>query len=218
MLLFFFSFFCGMAHQVLYSQTNSDSDETVTNLFYSPSGKWMKTTNKDCMVWDSFPREKESVTWSGDTTNGKAFGFGKLQWFTDGTPTSSYEGQLKDGMSDGHGIDALKDGKSFEGDWEKGSLVSKTMIYRDGNDHSYKGEQVGGFKDGQGEEMMPGGKYIGHFKHNRFDGKGEMILANGDKITGEWADSKLVGIGTYTSKDGQTIKVKMTEKGIVNAE
>ena len=39
------------------------------------------------------------------------------------------------------------------------------------------------------------------------------------KIAGEWADSKLVGVGIYTSKDSQTIKrVKMTEKGIVNAE
>ncbi len=204
--------------QYLYSQTNFVSDETVTNLFYSPSGKWEKTSNKDCSVWNSFPREGESVTWSGDATNGKAFGPGKLQWFANGVPTSSYEGEMKNGYYDGRGTNVFKSGSSFEGEWERGSLVSKTMIYKDGNDHCYKGEQKGGFKEGRGEETMPGGKYVGHFKHNRFDGKGEIQLVNGDKISGDWTDSKLVGVGSYIKKDGEVVKVKMTEKGIVNAE
>ena len=208
-----------MAHQTLFSQTNSASIETNTNLFYSPSGKWIKVSNKDCMVWNSFPREGESATWSGEVANERAFGSGKLQWFRNGIPAASYEGGMKNGLADGHGITrGSTNAPSFEGDWEKGCLVSKTMIYRDGNDRSYKGEQKGGYKDGQGEEMMPSGKYIGHFKHNRFDGKGEMILTSGDKITGEWAESKLIGVGIYTTKDGQVIKVKETEKGIINAE
>ena len=62
--------------------------------------------------------------------------------------------------------------------------------------------------------MMVGGMYVGHFKRDKFDGNGEMTLSNGNKISGEWADSKLIGAGVLTTSAGQSIKVKMTDKGI----
>ena len=62
--------------------------------------------------------------------------------------------------------------------------------------------------------MKGGAKYVGEFKNDRFEGKGELILRNGDRITGVWHDSKLKGIGTYQRKDGASFKVKQSETGI----
>jgi hypothetical protein len=199
----------------MMSQPNAlpAADQVVTNKFYSESGKWMRASNTNCLIWDSFPRDGESVTWSGNIVDGKADGIGVVQWFTNGTPTTSYEGEMKNGLSNGHGM-AKSAGGTFEGDFKNGSLVSKTMTIHYPTGGWYKGEQQGGFKDGQGEEMMHGGKYIGRFKHDFFDGLGELLLPNGDKITGDWQNSKLVGAGTCINNKGESFKVKMTEKGI----
>ena len=184
-------------------------------MFYSTSGKWIKASNTNCVIWSSFPKDGESVSWSGSVVDGKGHGKGVVQWFTNHVPTTKYEGELKAGLSDGHGS-AIGNGMSFEGDWLKGQLLSKavTITYSDGN--WYKGEFRDGLKDGFGEEMIQGGqKYVGQFKNDRFNGRGELTLQSGDKLAGDWKDSKLDGIGTYTTKTGNSFKVKMTNTGII---
>jgi hypothetical protein len=194
-------------------QANPALDEDVTNMFYATSGRWTMTSNTNGMVWNSFPRDGESCTWSGGVVDGKAEGEGVVQWFTNGIPTTTYEGEMKRGLANGHGI-VKGPGHTMEGDFESGSLASKTMTEHYPNGGWYEGEQKGGFKDGQGEETMVGGKYIGHFKHGLFDGHGVLLLPSGDTITGDWKDSKLAGVGTYTQTNGESFKVKMTDKGI----
>jgi hypothetical protein len=204
----------GASPMILHSQTNPVSELIATNKFYSTSGKWIKASNTNCLVWDSFPRDGESVTWSGSVMDGKPDGKGVVQWFTNGTPSTMYEGEMKNGLADGHGI-AESHGYTTEGDFENGRLVSKNIIIHYSTGGWYKGENRDGFKEGQGEEMMDGGiKYIGHFKQDRFDGQGTMTWPNGDKITGNWKGSKLAGVGTYTPSSGQSFQVKMTDKGI----
>jgi len=198
----------------LPAQPGPPGAPAVTNKFYSSSGKWVQVSNKNCMIWGSWPRGGESVNWSGGVADGKAYGEGILQWFTNGIPTSSYEGEVKDGLADGHGI-AKGSGEEYEGEWKRGSLVSTngTIKYADGN--WYRGDIKDGFKTGHGEELMKGGvRYVGQFKNDRFNGKGEMFLPNGDRMAGEWRDSKLVGVGTYHKKSGDSFKVKQTESGI----
>jgi hypothetical protein len=190
------------------------SGQPVENKFYSPAGKWVKTSNTNCLVWSSFPREGESVTWSGGVNNGKAFGHGTLQWSTNNISTTAYEGELKDGRADGHGI-AKSIAETYEGEWKEGRLVSTNITIKYGNGNWYKGEVRGGFKTGKGEELMAGGyRYVGQFKNDRFEGAGDMILPNGDKVSGSWTNSQLDGIGTYTAKDGRNFKVHSTTRGI----
>ena len=198
----------------LVAQPSTDPGAAVTNKFYSASGKWMEASNTNCVIWSSFPREAESVTWSGGVLDGKAHGKGTVQWFTNGVQTTSYVGEMKAGLADGHGI-AKGSLEEYEGEWSRGSLTSTngTIKYTDGN--WYKGEFKNGFKTGRGEELMKGGtRYIGEFENDRFHGKGELVLPNGDKISGEWRDSKLQGTGTYQIKSGGTFKVRQTEAGI----
>jgi hypothetical protein len=187
----------------------------VTNLFYSSSGKWVRVSNTNCVIWSSWPREGESVTWSGGIVDGKAHGKGTVQWFTNGVATTSYMGEIKGGLADGHGI-AKGPLAEFEGEWSRGNFVSTngTITYPNGN--WYKGEIKNGFKTGQGEETLKGGqRYVGQFKDGLFHGKGELILPNGDRLIGEWRNSKLEGIGTYQIKSGGSFKVRQTEAGIM---
>jgi hypothetical protein len=146
--------------------------------------------------------------------DGKAQGSGVVQWFAKGMPTTSYEGEMRQGLSEGHGVARENECKT-EGEFKHGCLISKTITIHYAEGCWYKGEHKDGFKEGKGEEMMKGGvRYVGDFKQDRFEGAGEMIWPTGDKISGEWRNSKLVGIGTYFQSKGGAFKVKMTEKGI----
>jgi hypothetical protein len=199
---------------ILRAQTNSLPEQLVTNKFYASSGKWVTAANTNCLIWDSFPQQGELVTWSGRVVDGKANGHGVVQWFTNGIPTTRYEGEVKAGLANGHGI-ATSAGNIFEGDFKDGSPSSIALRIHYANGGWYKGENKGGFKEGEGEEMMPGGiRYVGHFKRDRFDGAGVMIWPSGDKITGDWRDSQLNGVGTYVQSNGVSFKVKMTPNGI----
>jgi hypothetical protein len=188
--------------------------QLIVDKFNSSAGEWVKTANTNCLVWNSFPRKGESVTWSGAVKDGKAFGHGTLKWFTNNVPTREYEGELKDGLADGHGV-TRSVAETYEGEWKEGRLISTniTIKYADGN--WYKGGVQGGFKTGMGEEQMVGGyRYVGHFKNDRFEGVGRLILPNGDTISGSWTNSQLDGVGTCKTKTGTTFKVRNTAHGI----
>jgi hypothetical protein len=194
----------------LLAQPAPATAPAVTNKFYSSSGQWVQVSNTNCVIWSSWPRKGESVTWTGRVVDGKAHGEGTVQWFTNGIPTTAYKGELKGGVADGHGI-ARGRGEEYEGQWKAGSLVATngTIKYAGGN--WYRGEIKDGFKMGRGEEMMKGGvKYVGEFKYDRFDGEGQLLLPNGDRIRGEWRDSKLQGVGTYHTKGGDSFRVRQT--------
>ncbi len=199
---------------MLHSQTNSLENQTPTNKFFSESGIWVKAYNTNCLIWNSFPRDGESVSWSGRVVDGHAQGSGVLQWFTNGVPTSRYEGEMKEGRMDGHGITS-NHVVSTEGDFKRGLLVPGIVKIHYASGGSYEGEAKDGFKEGQGTEVMAGGvKFVGQFKRDKFDGAGKMIWPNGDTVAGEWKNSQLVGAGTLIRADGESIKVKMSDKGI----
>jgi hypothetical protein len=201
----------------MHHQTHSVHPDEAGDKFYAESGCWIRASNTDCLIWDSFPKTNETVTWTGDVVEGRAHGKGILQWFTNGVPTSSYAGEMKNGLADGHGVTKSVN-EEFESDWVKGKSIdyaftNATIRYLSGS--WYKGEIRNGYKSGQGEECMKGGiRYIGQFKNDRFDGQGVMLWPNGDKLTGKWRSSKLVGVGTYMRQDGASFSVRQTDNGI----
>jgi hypothetical protein len=211
-------FLCDRARMSLQAQTNTLSNETGRSRFESASSKWIKASNTNCLIWNFCPRESETVTWSGAVVDGKAQGTGVLQWFTNGTPTTRYEGEMKSGFEDGHGIEFYFSLYSTEGIFKKGRLISKTITHRNSG-NVYTGEHTDSVPNGQGEELMRGGvRYIGEFKMHRFDGTGVMIWPDGSRLNGNWKDSQLAGIGTFTGTNGETIKVKRTPMGVERAE
>jgi hypothetical protein len=76
------------------------------------------TDAKGCKVWDSMPGPNESVTWTGPCLAGYAEGKGKLTWFLNGRPHSTYEGEMMSGHYNGKGIQIWPTGARYEGNWK----------------------------------------------------------------------------------------------------
>ena len=206
--------------------------QETSDFFYSNDGQWVEVSNTNCMVWNSFPKTNETVTWSGDIRDKKAFGNGTLQWFVDGKPTSKYEGEMRDGQQHGKGKGSCY-GTVWTGEWAEGHCVSNcvkklfdsssnyqgdhtngiphgvgVLIYSNGN--SYKGQFEFGKKNGFGEEdLVGGGKYIGEYKNDLFHGEGTCYYKTGNIVSGTWSNSVLVSAGNYTAKNGEKFKVRM---------
>ena len=85
---------------------------------------WITVTNQPCKVWNPNPVPNESVTWSGECTNGFASGEGVLRWTLNGKLDAEYRGRYANGKRHGHGVLILADGRRIEGEWFNDELLS----------------------------------------------------------------------------------------------
>ena len=73
-------------------------------LAWSPAGAedaaepgWILDARTDCAVWNWNPLPNESMTWSGECRDGRAYGPGVVQWFQHDVPTEAVIGEYRDG-------------------------------------------------------------------------------------------------------------------------
>ena len=127
--------------------------------------KWFPTDKINCLVWNPEPQPLETVTWSGECSNGKANGIGILSW----SNGDKYIGDYKDGNMHGQGTYAWEKKDQYTGEWQNNDFHGHgTFIYGDGD------------------------KYVGKYKNGKFHGKGTYTFANGDVIEGIWENGKKV--------------------------
>ncbi len=106
-----------------------------------PTG-WVVDTKSGCKVWDAVPEADETISWSGSCVDGMADGSGTLQYFVGGTPGTRYEGEMRGGRADGHGVDVSPDGTRYEGEWRNNAAHGHGIYTKDGN--RYEGDWVNG--------------------------------------------------------------------------
>jgi hypothetical protein len=104
--------------------------------------------------------------------------------YDDGT---RFEGEIKNGKANGHGVMTWLDGDQYDGNWKNGDKTGRGVMKWNNGDH-----------------------YVGDFQANLANGHGVMVLANGDSCDGEWRDSKLVGTGAGIQ--GQSPKICYPQK------
>jgi len=94
-------------------------------------------------------------------------------------------------------------GYSYEGEWQEGTENGQgTATFTDGK---YVGEFTDGRANGRGILILANGdRYVGEFKDYRFNGSFSVTYANGDSFTGQYVEEKRNGQGTYVWKDGST--------------
>ena len=70
---------------------------------------WMELANEaGCYIWNPNPQKDESVTWTGECTEGLAHGEGSLTWvWGEDKQVSTSTGRLQDGKMHGHRVRAL---------------------------------------------------------------------------------------------------------------
>jgi hypothetical protein len=157
-------------------------------------------------------------TWNGFTYLGLPLGYGtytfpngdkfvgtvRTGWLNGhGTMTyhagASYTGDFADGRPDGDGVLSSKSGVTYDCKWADGLPVNGNLTLPLGDKYS------GTFKNGKplngtftfAAGLFKGAIYTGDMQPNfRFGGKGTMLMPNGDKYVGGWADSRFQGWGT----------------------
>mmetsp|Transcript_61343 Transcript_61343/g.146109 ORF Transcript_61343/g.146109 Transcript_61343/m.146109 type:complete len:222 (-) Transcript_61343:52-717(-) len=124
---------------------------------------------------------EDGSVYTGQLVDGKRHGEGT--WRKD---AQMYEGQWEDDKHHGRGSQTWGDGRSYEGNFERGHF-------------SGYGRMVWQLKKGQ---LTYEGQYKGDLKH----GRGKFTWADGRVYDGEWQSGKRHGTGVYTnaSKEQKT--------------
>lgn len=106
---------------------------------------WIADQHTGCRLWNTFPREGDTVRWDGQCVNGYANGYGRARWSAFGREyevdegefragklngyavitagrDSRFEGEFRDNRPDGHGT-LEEDGVRYSGNWSKGCFA-----------------------------------------------------------------------------------------------
>lgn len=73
----------------------------------------------------------------------------------------------------------------------------------------YFGEFKNGMKDGYGESIVLGERYIGNFKGGLFEGKGVLKKQNGEILEGIWKRNEFI----KNEKNNQKMDTKIKKQG-----
>lgn len=68
---------------------------------------------------------------------------------------------------------------------------------------TYEGHFKNNKKDGQGSLVVPGSRYEGAWKEDKRSGFGTKVWANGRRYEGEWVDDEIEGQGRWRWGDGR---------------
>lgn len=72
----------------------------------------------------------------------------------------------------------------------------------------YEGHFKNDKKDGQGSIIVPGSRYNGEWKDDKRSGVGTKVWTNGRRYEGEWADDEIEGQGRWRWGDGRFFQSK----------
>lgn len=180
-----------------------------------PEPRWIVDSISGCLLWNPLPQPMERVLWSGPCRDGVANGFGVVQWYSDGTPTQRYEGDIRAGKYHGRGKDIAADGFRYEGDWRNGKPHGKGRVV-DTSGNSYEGDIVNGKRHGKGTMIYAtGGRYEGAFVNGVAHGKGVISFADGTRFDGDFTDGLAHGLGVLRDPQGGESRCEFNKGEVV---
>ena len=119
-----------------------------------------------------------NYTYKGHFIAGKKDGKGKLESFN---TKSIYEGEFKNDMKEGYGIEKYNDGSIYKGHYKNGMKEGTGIL-------SLKKEKKNSIFEGE-------------FKDDKIWGKGIYKWENGKQYEGEWENNEISGFGILTEKN-----------------
>ena len=88
---------------------------------------WIKDENTGIYLWNPYPTDNESISWSGsyvqDGDYRYAEGFGTVTWYKNGKLNGIEEGSFEHGKPHGHNVYKFPDGSIKETDWNHGEEI-----------------------------------------------------------------------------------------------
>ena len=119
-----------------------------------------------------------NYAYKGQFIAGKKDGKGKLESFN---TKSIYEGEFKNDMKEGYGIEKYNDGSIYKGHYKNGMKEGTGIL-------SLKKEKKNSIFEGE-------------FKDDKIWGKGIYKWENGKQYEGEWENNEISGFGILTEKN-----------------
>ena len=174
-----------------WNTKHTNKDGTILGKF--ENGEWIGNRGVLYLGWRNGEVGWYDEKWEGvENEDNKNFG--------------KYEGEIKNGETNGQGTLTIHDGTKYEGGFKNGvpyGLVTKT--YPSGS--KYVGEWKGWERHGQGtltwgKGNWEGQKYVGEWKDDERTGHGTYTLKDGSKYVGEWKNGEYNGLGTRTYPSG----------------
>ena len=115
----------------------------------------------------------------------------------------SYEGEYKNGIAHGKGINIWESGEKYVGDF-KNDDRNGTGTYTWPNGERYVGDFKNEERHGTGTYTWPNGeKYVGEYKNEKTNGQGIRTWANGDKYVGQERNDRRNGQGIFYYANGK---------------
>jgi hypothetical protein len=171
-------------------------------------GRWQRTIDTACLVWDPLPQPDETITWSGACVNGEADGQGTevSRYRVDGEwKEERYTGSMRRGRLYGHGTLTYDNGDRYEGEFVQSRRVGQGR-YTYANGDYYEGDFRNDKRTGHGRfTYLQGGHYEGGFVDGLFDGAGTFSFPDGARYEGIFRGGMANGLGTLTGSSGDVI-------------
>ena len=163
--------------------------------------------NKPCGF--GYYKSPKGTTFEGNWKNNILNGVGIEIW-KDG---SFYQGDFKNNKKNGIGLYRWSDGTIYHGEWDNDEMTGYCLItYRD--EKMYIGEIEKGIMNGYGEFTWKNGKkYLGYYKNDLKEGFGIYIFEHKplQAYVGFWYEGKMDGLGLVIK--GRNIKYGFWKKG-----
>lgn len=172
---------------VFFLEANTSYAQT-----YTISEQWVDCGNS-CQIQDPYYSEGVIIKWDGGNKAGKAHGKGKAVAYYGGEVISTYEGEYKNGVREGHGR-LTYNGVVKEGTFANGQLTGEGSM-----------------------ETEDGHSYSGHFVNYKMHGTGKLKLANGASFEG-WFIADNPYTGKWTDYDGTVIYLNKGERSETKPE
>ena len=145
---------------------------------------WIIDSRTNCKVHTNCFSPTKTIKWSGGCVDGKAEGYGIVEWYENGKLIIRTTGGFEKGKLEGQGKDEWFD-EPFKGD-------------------VYIGEFMNNVQHGKGQAKYGNGDiYIGEYKYGKKNGIGTYYYNDGSKYEGLWKDGEPVpgkGVRTPSTK------------------
>ena len=136
-----------------------------------------------------------------------------------------YEGQKVDGYREGYGTFHYSQGGIYTGNWHLNKMEGEGCLYYPSGKLAYEGswenDKLHGYGTLYSEDVVKlkdsfdyrsfdniGDfwiKYEGYFLDDNKEGKGKLVLSNGEWFNGQFSEDKVHGDGEFFRKDGVRI-------------
>ena len=144
----------------------------------------------------------EGDKYVGEIKNGKSEGYG-IDYYLNG---DQYEGDFKNNLYEGYGVFNYLNLDRYEGEFKNGKAEGLGVFYNS-NGTKYEGEFKNGIKDGYGIEYHSNrGKFEGEFFNDLKDGFGILNFNNGELYIGEFYNDLKDGYGIFYYANGDNYK------------